>query len=242
MATLNVGGVLARSLRVFFGNFLPFTLLALVAYSPMVIWVLIFLQGPLTLSRLNTFSLVVSAGGLLLSFLATGAITYGAFAQLKGERASFGRCLSVGFSRLLPVLGVALVVAICVGLGFLALIVPGVILFCMLWLAVPATVVEKLGVFDALSRSRALTDGLKFQIFAIVLVMGVAEWGIGFALEKALLGMQLTLSQVKVALFLLVLLSVVFTAWRATAAAVTYHDVRHAKEGVELDELIAVFD
>ena len=50
----------------------------------------------------------------LLGLVATGAITYGVFQQLRGQRASLRDCLRVGLARLFPVLGVALLVRLAI--------------------------------------------------------------------------------------------------------------------------------
>lgn len=68
---------------------------------------------------------------------------------------------------------VSLIVAVAVAAGLLFLIVPGLIILTFWVLAVPATVVEKRGVFENLSRSRDLVRGNGLRVFLFLLLLGL---------------------------------------------------------------------
>ena len=91
--------------------------------------------------------------------------------ELQGQHASIGACISTGIVRLLPVLGVAILQMLAIAGGFIAIIIPGLIVYCMLYVATQASVLERPGIVGALKRSRELTDGHKMEIFGIVVVM-----------------------------------------------------------------------
>jgi uncharacterized membrane protein len=77
---------------------------------------------------------------------------------------------------LLPLIGLSILWAIGVGIGFMLLIVPGVI-FLMKWaVAVPALVVERGGIFAAFTRSAELTKGARWKIFGLSLLLLVIYW------------------------------------------------------------------
>jgi hypothetical protein len=243
MTPLSVGNVLGRTFSIWAKNFVPFTVLAAIVYSPMLIALLVLISGQPTLRGLTTFLGALSLFSLILSIPATAAIIYGVFQELHGQRVSLGQSVSVGLRRLLPVLGTSLLVGLCVTGGFILLVIPGFILMCMLWLAVPVAVVEGQGGTGALGRSRSLTEGVKGTIFGILFVIGAINYLASFILQKAFLGSgAASMGSIKLYLVLVTVLSMLALTLNAVANAVAYHDIREAKEGVHIDELIAVFE
>lgn len=73
-----------------------------------------------------------------------------------------------------PILGLSLLTALIVGLGLMALVVPGVYLALGLSLGSQVLIVERRGIKDAILRSLHLTKGKKTEIFLFVLVIAVA--------------------------------------------------------------------
>lgn len=71
------------------------------------------------------------------------------------------------------ILGVMFLTGLVVGVGFILLIVPGVILLCRTGIAIPAAMIEGQGPRDALSRSWELTKGFAMQIFLIFLLVWI---------------------------------------------------------------------
>ncbi len=88
------------------------------------------------------------------------------------------------FSKLLSVWAVSIIIGIVVTLGFIALIVPGIILGIMFSLALTALLIENKGVFDSLGRSRKLVGNRWLKSFALYLVIGIL---IGIAAEIVVL-------------------------------------------------------
>lgn len=243
MHTFSVGEVLKRSFGIWLKNLVPFTLLTLLVYSPLFIYTFIFFSSDsITASSILTYGLVTLAGGLTLSQVAAGAVTYGVIQQLRGQHAGIGKCISVGISRLIPVILVGLLVLLCIAGGLLLLIVPGVILACMLYVAVPAAVVERPGVFGALKRSADLTKGYKGSIFGLLFIIGIIENVISKVVESAFATDFKTMDDVKVYFIVLLVVAVALGALRAVTNAVAYHDLRLTKEGVDVNQLAAVFD
>ena len=110
---------------------------------------------------------------LIVFALTLAGLTRVTVAHAEGDRATFGESLMAGMSVLPPLIGLALLFALGVMAGFMLLIVPGIILYLMWSVAVPALVEEQDGVFAALGRSNELTKGAKWKIFAIVLMLVV---------------------------------------------------------------------
>jgi len=225
-----VGGVLRRTFPIWFRNIIPFTILSAVVYSPLLLYHALAgeKQG---LGQRALVSIASNAFPLIL----TGAIVYGVFEQVRGQQAGFFKCLRVGLTRLIPVLGVAIVVAVLVGIGTLLFFIPGIILQLMFWVAVPVAVVERLGVGASMKRSMQLTAGERGTIFVINLVLGVL-----FIVVTLLVAMALASGDARAGILIL-LATVPFGALTSVANAVGYHDLRVAKEGVGIEDLVAVF-
>jgi uncharacterized membrane protein len=133
------------------------------------------------------------------------------------------------------VIGVAIVAAIAKALAAILLIVPGLIVATMLWVAVPVAVVERPGVMRSLTRSAALTKGSRWQVFGIALLIGigaiVAAYFVAVVFGRGTAGS-----------FVSWLATATITAFAASVTAVGYTTLRFAKEGVGIDEIAAVFD
>ena len=123
-------------------------------------------------------------------------------------------------------------------LGTLLLIVPGIILWTMWYVAFPACVLEGIGPFEALSRSSFLTSGSRWKVLglALVIVLIIAVPG---AILQSVLGLTLGWSGLVIGAYVGRVLG---GALAAIVAAVLYHELRVAKEGVDVDRIAAVFD
>ena len=126
----------------------------------------------------------------------------------------------------------------------MCLIVPGLILATWYWVAVPVAVIESPGSRAALTRSKQLTEGNRWPVFACmsylwmmrlagfaVIVAGVRAAGGPAVFEKVTgsgaSSMQLTAGATAV----VELLTIPLLTLAAIGAAVVYHDLRFGKEG-----------
>jgi hypothetical protein len=79
------------------------------------------------------------------------------------------------FSSAAPFIGTlilaGILASIAIGIGFVLLIVPGLILLTILAVFVPAIVIERLGVFESYGRSRDLVRGNGWRVFGVILVI-----------------------------------------------------------------------
>lgn len=105
--------------------------------------------------------------------LANGVcIKYASDILSKGN-AEIGEAFDFTIRKLVSLLGVAIVTGILIVLGFIALIVPGIILAMMFYLVVPVIMVEDVGALDSLSRSRKLVSKRWGKTFVIYLVVSI---------------------------------------------------------------------
>lgn len=87
---------------------------------------------------------------------------------------SIGELLRSVEPVLLPLMAVSLIFGICVGIGFVLLIVPGLILMTIWAVVAPVMVLERRGVFATFGRSRELVRGHGWQVFGVIVVLYLA--------------------------------------------------------------------
>jgi hypothetical protein len=239
-----LGGVLGETFQIYFANFLPFVLLTALAYAPAIL-VAVLVPAPAQGATLQALLRTEGRGllGLLLRVLcgplATATITYGVFQQMRGRNTSFADCLKVGLSNLLPVLGVAIVQGLAIGVSAIFCLVPGLIVAAMLAVSVPAAVEERPGLLAALNRSSELTEGYRWSVFGVLFILFILAIGVGLVFNVVALGLA---SVPLLARVLREATVVVTSGLSATAAAVMYYRLRSVKESIDVENLASVFD
>ena len=245
-----IGAVMGRGFQILFRNFFPFIVLCLIITVPSFVLSLWINQAELeqTLAGqpgpLAVFAAVVLV--LLLTLVATAALVYGTVQELRGQTISMSACISRGLSTMLPVLGVAVLVGVIFMIGFILLVIPGVIAYLVLWVAIPVAVIERPGAIASLRRSAQLTKGHRWQILGIVVLIQILQIVVSIvigALVEFLLvapGSDPSASAPLAAVDWV--LQAFFTALAAVISAVGYHDLRVSKEGLDTQQIAAVFD
>ena len=104
----SVGKVLGSSFSAWFKGFPTIIALSLVAFSPSIIYTILVLGERPDADAILTWSIVTGLLQILLGSLLQGAIVFTVFQQIRGEPAGFGKCLSVGLSRMLSVIWVSI--------------------------------------------------------------------------------------------------------------------------------------
>ena len=231
-----VGQVLNRSFNLLSRNFLIFFVVTTVAALPNVL-ISQSTEGDLSSARAGWLGI----GGILtliLQMLSQAIVLYGAFQDMRGRPVNLGEALRVALGRLLPIIGVAICVGIGVFFGSLLLLVPGLILMTMWYVAIPVCVVEQKGPLASMGRSSELTKGHRWKIFGMILLVVI-----GGAIASAIILALLSALKITVLAILGHLIwNGVWGAFYAIFVVVTYHDLRVAKEGVDVHQIAAVFD
>lgn len=80
-----------------------------------------------------------------------------------------------------PLVAVSLLFGIGVGIGFVLLIIPGLILLVIWSVVAPVTVIERPGVFAAFGRSRELVRGNGWSVFGVIVVVFLIVAGLSIA-------------------------------------------------------------
>jgi hypothetical protein len=238
-APFRVGDVFGKAFSVFGNQLGGFLLLAFVPLIPVLAVSLLAPAGPVVAQTAQTTPGLAGLSTFLtfvLQIVVQATTLYAAFQQLGGSPFSITQSLGVGFGRLLPVLGVALLSGILAGLATILLVVPGIIVLCMLYVAAPVCVIEKPGVIASLHRSAELTKGYRWPIFGIVALVGIVGIIAQFVL-RGLFGVATVWGKLLSFSWL-----VIVTSFGAVLVAVAYHDLRVAKEGTDIDNLANIFD
>lgn len=235
---LDVGEVLARSFSTWAANIVPFTAVGVVIYSPVLVAYVILAAAGGAPDAVRILTLLENILGLIL----IGAVTYGVFEHLNGEKPSPGDVLRKGLSKLGGVWGVGIVTGIGVMLGFCALLVPGLILLARWWLAVPVAVIESPGTFASMDRSVQLTENNRWRIFALALGSLVVVSVLGIVLGLVVGSLLSGGGRDAAGEALLTLALIPVQALSAVIPAIAYHDMRRGKEGADVAELLRAFD
>jgi len=258
-----VGHVLSLAWSVFSRNILTFSVVTGIAALPSLL-----IPQPSVANAGNPFlnmRLVLFAVPLMLvlSMLSQAIVFYGAFQDMRRKPVSLADGLRVGLGRFFPLVGLALVIglammALLIFASFVVYIVPGLIyasplliipvmmLFLMWSMGTPVCVVERLGPFRSLGRSRRLTKGHRWRIFGLLLLTLIPGVVIG-AIVGAALSLILVFGPagsfgIAAAQTIGLIWNAIWTAFFAIVIAVTYHDLRVAKEGIDTEQIAAVFE
>jgi hypothetical protein len=160
-----------------------------------------------------------------------------------GERADAGESLRYGLSRLLPLIVAYFVMSIAIGLGLVALLIPGIFLAIKWSMTFPAIVAERAGPFAAMGRSWDLTRGHWWRTFGTLLVVLLISFVLAFAILVALgaaVASSDSISEVAFAVLLTAVTIIVLAVlYPLTASIVTviYYDLRVRNEGFDLQLL-----
>lgn len=192
---LELGDVVAESFRVVGENFGLFAALAAIVLLPNAVAGLAielalgrFLEETM-LSAQTPEAILQQMSWMVPAYLAVFVVTLALYSfgqaaamhatveHLVGRKASLGDSLRVGLSRLVSTFFASMLMWVVLLVGFLLCFFPGLV--AMVWLAValPAIVVERLGPIAGLARSIELTEGHRWTIFLVYLVVGLAFLG-----------------------------------------------------------------
>lgn len=191
MRELDLGEILGQTFNLYFSKFwflfLPFLVAGLVsgAWGKTVSFMFPMptqpeMAAPLDVLLPYLFSLlgvvlVTAVLSILVSWIistiASGMAVKVASDTLQRRNIDLSETLNFTVSRLPSLLIAGIITGILIGIGFICLVVPGIILMIMFSLIVPAIVIEQVGALESLSRSRRLVGGRWLKTFGLLLVI-----------------------------------------------------------------------
>jgi hypothetical protein len=261
---MSVGRILDRTFTIYRHNFVRFITIVALVQVPIGLISLLFIAdtyrgvpqgatdslGQSTTPEITAEPIVIIftaliAGLLVLvgNMLCQAALTKSVSESYLNREISVGQAYRFVLPKLLTLIAASLVVGLVVGVGFLLLVVPGVIFSLWFYLTTPCIVVEGCGAFGGMSRSRALVSGNLGKVFLVGLLVIVTTWVIGIPLGMIgrLCMMLLVGDNMMLAAFVRqcanVIAQILAVPIGASAFILLYYDLRIRKEGFDLEML-----
>jgi hypothetical protein len=125
--------------------------------------------------------------------------------------------------KLLPLLGLSIVVGVLVFIGLIFFIIPGVILALIWFVAVPVMIIEDKGVFESMSRSGELTKSNRWRLFGLMVVVYLG------ILVVFLLAAALTVALPILGIIAFIVLAVIIYPWVGVVVPTAYYQLVGAK-------------
>ena len=183
--------------------------------------------------------IAASAGGwllfVILSVLLQATFIVATVKDLNGQPVNLGECLGQAIGKLLPLIGLGILMTLGIALGMILLIIPGVILALMWIVASPVMMAEDRGIIDSLKRSAELTKGSKRWIVLLFVVYIILSMILGlFMIPFAFAGST-------VVMLVGLVITTLSGAIQSTGIAAVYVDLRMVKEGGNSETLADIF-
>src|SRR5215217_6153917 len=166
-AKLDTGRVFERIFRIYREQFTLLIPAALALFLPVAI-----LNGILLTSGGALVALATTAIGLIATYWYQGMVVEAVVDILDGRRDhTVGSLFSSATPFIGRLVGAGLLATLIIIIGFILIIVPGLIALTFLAVVAPAVVIDRVGVTDALRRSRALVSGNAWRVFGVIVVL-----------------------------------------------------------------------
>ena len=214
-ANLNIPELYAEAIQLIRAD--PGKVAALSAIGLAPSWIASLLSGSFIVS------FIVLAVSLPIVALANGGLVVLITALRNRSTMSLGELLSGprdGFVRLTIAY---VLLSLVLGIGFVLLVVPGLVALTFLWVAWPLVVLEEAKGIDAMKRSAAIVDGHKLKITGLILVLVGIYIGLGIV--------QVTIAGALGAglgIVLGALVGIVVNALALTLVTLSYHRLKEA--------------
>ncbi|NQW01072.1 MAG: hypothetical protein HQ483_15305 [Rhodospirillales bacterium] len=200
-------------------------------------------------NSVNIMVLGIEYAELILGDLIAAALAFGTYQYLCGRTVSFGTIVRRGLPMVFPVIGISLITYILAMIGFVLLVVPGLIITTIYMVAVPAATVERQGILKSLARSSYLTRGFRWPVFGAIFLFSVIDGiisngsvAIGGVFIDMAGGAGLLTEISGVGMLVGYFIKAAIWAFYGVLITVIYHELRIAKEGGDAEQIAAVFD
>ena len=244
---MTTGSLLDRAARLYANNFSLLLGITAAAYVPFYLIMLVF-ESSLNLNP-NDENVAWASVLYLIVFMVLwtsvafpisgGAATYAISERYLGNEVALNRALRRGLVNFWSVSMAQITVSVKVMLGFLLLIIPGVLWWLSYSVVVPAIIVEGQKSTASLRRSRELMKGHRGKAFAITMVLIVLEGLSSYAISSLIGIFGGTDSAAGAVLHSATnsLKSIILAPLGIVATILLYYDMRIRKEGFDLEML-----
>lgn len=243
---LGVGTLVAESFSTLSRHFFP---VLLIGFVPSLLGVvlsgsLVGFDMVLSLEETETASGGASAlTGLvdLVVYSVTTAFLVQLAYDAKLERPiRLGKYIAPALASIFPIAILGIVVALLMGVGALAFIIPGLWVYAVFSVMEPAVVIERLG-FKGLGRSAKLTKGYRWPILGALSINWICAMVI-IVLALFVTDLAMGSGILALSIVLYAALTAIGTGLVSILTALIYARLREIKEGVSVDQIVSVFD
>ena len=179
---------------------------------------------------------LVAAARMLLLLLVWGcwATTYVHLVDdlIHGRPATLGDALRRALPRTVPATGLYLLKYLVIILWSMLFLLPGIWAFARYFAVFPAFVIEKLGVFGAIRRSKELARGNNLRVIGVAGIPGVLVMVLIVVIQQTATGMG---ASSRALAFIGAVASTVLYPFMSLPAIFLYYDIRTRREGLDLD-------
>jgi len=185
-------------------------------------------------------------GLIIATAIAHSATVYGVSSLHLGGNIGIGEAFSMVKGKIRRVINVSIASGLIEILGFILLIIPGLIFLTWYALAIPACLLENLETGDALKRSKKLSEGGRGRIFTIYFLVWILTVAIGALLgvvESVVFKVQRTnvatfsTSYILQVVSQLIVNTLVYPVG-TIAMVLVYYDQRVRKEAFDIDHMM----
>jgi len=233
-------GALGKNFPAFFGAALLLT--GLPAFALQYLLVSQFFADSAFDSNVTAYGVGWLISWILGAFL-QGILVRATVLHLAGQSAEIGQSILTALRLFLPIVAISFLVFLCAILGLILLIVPGVMFYIAMIVAIPALIEEKAGVFGSMGRSFRLTRGSWLPIFAlsVIYVMFAVSVATLFSLVFGVRNFGMGYNDPMLAAAVSALTTTVTSMVAGAMIASLYIELRSVKEGATTDDLASIF-
>lgn len=222
---IDVGAVVNRTFRIYVDQ------ASVLMPAAAVVFLISGVLGRLLIVASPALGLVAVIVGFVASTLFTGMVVELVADVQDGKRdATPGQLLRAASPVLGKLIFVGVVAGIGIAIGFVLLIVPGLILLTSWAVAAPVVVLERPDGLGALGRSRELVRGNGWQVFAVILLLVILVGIVSFVVEAIA-----SAAGEGVGLVAWVVVGILTQPISSLAEAVLYFDLRGAPANVGIE-------
>jgi hypothetical protein len=221
---IDVGAIVRRTFQIYVDQ------ASVLMPAAAVVFVISGVLSVLLIAASPALGIVALIITLIASTLFTGMVVELVADIQDGKRdASPGQLLQAASPVIGNLILVGLVAGVGIVIGFLLIIVPGLILVTIWSVAAPVVVLERPGGLNALGRSRDLVRGNGWNVFAVILLLVILVGLVSFVIEAIA-----NSAGTGVGLVVRVIVGILTAPISSLAAAVLYFELRgaHANTGI----------
>jgi hypothetical protein len=250
MRPRGLGDILSAAFEIYKNNASKLLMIVAIVVVPLTLIsavIVRILEPPLTTTDVNgvptletrSFGIILAASligaaiAVIISAILQAATMRGAALATVGDPVDIEASYRWGLKRFGSVLLVAVLVGLAVGIGFILLIIPGIIFLTFLAVSIPALVIENRRGTDAMKRSWNLVSGNFWHVLGVIVVAFLITAVVSSVL-RAIGG-----SNWFVAWIFNAIAQIITAPFSALVSVLLYLDLRARKEALTADSLRA---